>query len=178
MPPPTLVDRVLEWCRAELEADVREATGHNDGLPATRYCGGREEPWCAHAMATAFRECGHPLPGDVVPTMHRANPIASVMRMEQEMGARGWLVQTPMRGDLVFFAHRNGSDKSVTGRHVGIIERVALTTVTTLEANVPTCWRRITYRRAGLDASVTSFGRMPEPGDGQPPPLATTGRVS
>ena len=159
----SLVDRILARARAELEADVCEATGHNDGLPSTRYMGGRQEPWCAHAIAYLYREEGAPLPGDVVPDPHHANPLALVATMERVFREHGWLVTSPMRGDLIFFAAREHSDHSRGGRHVAIIERVALTTISTLGANEGNSWRRTTYRRAGLDARVTSYGRRPEP---------------
>lgn len=161
MPLPTLTDRVLAIARAQLDEGVAESDGENMGEPSRRYMGGRCEPWCAWFVAYCFREAGAPLPGDWPPD-GRANPLASVAFMERLFGEHGWLVQKPMRGDVVFFVSRDGSD-SGPGRHVGLVERVALTTIDVLSGNTGDAVRRTTYRALTLPQRVTSYGRRPEP---------------
>lgn len=158
----SLIDRVLARARAELDAGVREATGHNDGVPSERYCGGRQEPWCAAFVAWLFREEGQPLPGDVEPSLHVANPIALVATMEARLLERQWLRQVGERGDIVFFAHRQNSDAAVTGRHVGIIESCNRTTFVCVEGNCGDRIQAVTYLRARTNMIVTSYGRVPE----------------
>lgn len=160
MPTPTLVDRVLALARAELEAGVAESGGPNAGLPSTRYMGGRCEPWCSWFVLWLFREAGAPIPGDVPPDGN-ASALAGVEHLERVFESHGWLARKPMRGDLVFFAGRGGSDHG-PGRHVGIVERVGLSTVDVISGNEGDAVKRTTYRAAGLDALITSYGRVPD----------------
>jgi peptidoglycan hydrolase-like protein with peptidoglycan-binding domain len=118
--------------RAALEAarsqvGVREASGNNDGLPAQRYAGGRNEPWCADFVSWSFRQAGHPLPGN-------QRSIASCNQMAAELAARGEIYrkgsQTPQPGDIIFFGHYPGGLS-----HVGIVDHVSNGTVYTVEGN-------------------------------------------
>lgn len=158
----SMVDAVLELAREQL--GIVEATGKNDGLPSTRYMGGRQEPWCAHLIAWLFREVGAPLPGDVVPTPSRANPLAGVAHLERVCAEHGWQVSSPMRGDIIVFGSREESDKG-PGMHIGIVEVATWpsATIGTIEGNSSDGVHRRTYRRAGLDSRVSSYQRRPEP---------------
>lgn len=152
----------LEWAQPMI--GVREATGNNDGPDVDVFTGGRREPWCAHFVAWCFRMAGHPLPGDVVPTAKRANPIASVATMERRLIAANatWRPAgaAPSSGDIVFFRSRVASDPG-RGRHVGIVERYDADTETvhTIEGNTGNGVRRRAYHVD--DARIAGYGVWP-----------------
>lgn len=161
-----LAQQQIADCQADSVAEglpngVCEATRHNDGF-VDRYTGGRHEPWCAHFLAYLFRECGAPIPGDVVPSPTVANPLAGVSYMEWVFQEHGWCVMHPQPGDLAFFIGRGSSDPG-KGRHVGLIETVDGTRITTIEANENDGVRRERYSLAFLMSLTKSFGRRPEP---------------
>ncbi len=138
---------------AQSQVGVREATGNNDGTPATRYSGGRQEPWCANFVAWNFRQAGNPLPGN-------QRMLASVQYMEDQMKRTGAFIprgtQQPRPGDIIFFSNRGGSDAG-GGRHVGIVERVENGRVYTVEGNSGNAVRRRDYP---LDlARISGYGR-------------------
>lgn len=135
---------------ARSQLGVRERTNRNDGVPATRYSGGRREPWCANFVAWAHRKAGKPLPGN-------QRSLASVQYMEDQMKRAGKFHRgTPKPGDIIFFANRGGSDRG-RGRHVGIVERVANGRVHTIEGN---SGHRVRRRSYPLNAArITGYGR-------------------
>ena len=139
----------------------KEATGNNDGADIAKFTGGRKEPWCAHFVAWVFRTAGKPIPGDVVPTPTRANPLASVTFMESVFRKNGWLVTEPQAGDVVFYASRGGSDAGA-GRHVGLVESVDHTKgiINTIEGNLSNKVAKAShfYRN---NSSISNFGRRP-----------------
>lgn len=109
---------------AQSQVGVREASGSNDGLPAQRYCGGRNEAWCGNFVSWAFRQAGHPLPGN-------QRSLASVAHMQNVMQREGrFHTGTPQPGDIVFF-----KDASGHACHVGIVESVSNGRVQTIEGN-------------------------------------------
>lgn len=150
----------LEWAQSML--GVKEATGNNDGPAIDVFTGGRQEPWCAHFVAWCFRMAGNTLPGDVVPTPKRANPIASVTmmhkRFEQATGMLTHKLTEPEPGDIIFFRSRVASDPG-RGRHVGIVERYDddTETVHTIEGNTGNGVRRRAYHVD--DARISTYGR-------------------
>ena len=145
---------------------VREATGNNDGPDVDVFTGGRREPWCAHFVAWCFRMAGNPLPGDVVPSPKRANPIASVAAMERKLAQAiiGDCVFPPDHiispGEVIFFKSRVASDPG-RGRHVGIVERYDADTETvhTIEGNTGDGVRRRAYHVD--DARIAGYGVWP-----------------
>lgn len=139
----------------------KEATGNNDGADIAKFTGGRQEPWCAHFVAWVFRTAGKPIPGDVVPTPTRANPLASVTTMEEVFRKNGWLVKDPQAGDVVFFASRGGSD-SGAGRHVGIVESVDTKAgiIHTIEGNFGNRVAKAAHNYRN-NSNITNFGRRP-----------------
>jgi len=141
---------------------VREATGNNDGPDVDVFTGGRREPWCAHFVAWCFRAAGTPLPGDVSPTVKRANPIASVATMERYLLKRGLSgkYDQPHAGWPIFFKSRVASDPG-RGRHVGIVERYDADTETvhTIEGNTGNGVRRRAYHVD--DARIAGYGVWP-----------------
>lgn len=133
---------------AQSQIGVREATGNNDGVPADRYSGGRQEPWCANFVAWNFRQAGHQLPGN-------QRMLASVQYMEDTMKQNGTHfgrgTQTPQPGDIIFFRWADGS------RHVGMVESVANGRVNTVEGNTS---NRVDRRNYSLDSgSITGYAR-------------------
>lgn len=139
----------------------KEATGNNDGKDVAKFTGGRQEPWCAHFVAWVFRTAGKPIPGDVVPTPTRANPLASVTFMENVFRKNGWLVSEPQAGDVVFFASRGGSDAGA-GRHVGIVESVdpVKGIINTIEGNLSNKVAKASHLFRN-NPNISSFGRRP-----------------
>lgn len=143
---------------------VAEATGHNDGIPFTRYQTTAREPgpWCAAFVAWCFARSGRPLPG-------RAFMLPNVEYMESNLQLKGawWSVtalteKPPIPGDLVFFNWRVDSDEARSvrgGRHVEILEdlRLGPTTLVTIGGNVRNAVRRNERTLAG----VTGFARWP-----------------
>jgi hypothetical protein len=155
-----LADVVVALARTQLDV-TEEGKEPNDGVPSVLYAGGRHEPWCAHFCAWVYRSAGRPLPGDIVPTLERRNPIALVQTMEDALRAEGLLFKSPVKGDVVFFRGREGSDKG-PGRHCGIVEDVGTTRVQVIEGNVSDRVGRVLYRHVTLHARATAFGRLPE----------------
>ena len=149
---------------AKKEVGVKEATRQNDGIPSTRYMGGRREPWCAHFIAWIFRQAGDPLPHDVPdvsPT--KANPLAGVQFLEDTFKKNKWWFRNgdsrigpPEAGDVIFYKNRAGSDAG-PGRHVGVVERVVGGWIHTIEGN----WSDgVGTRRIFLASdSISGFGR-------------------
>ena len=154
----TLAERTIAWAQSQI--GVTEARGDNDGIPSIRYMGGRREPWCAHFIATCFRESGFPLPHDVLPTPDVGNPLASVQFMENTFKERGWTVEDPRPGDIVFFKNRGMSDAG-RGRHVGIVEKISAgNMIQTIEGNLGNKVARMVYYKT--NSRISSFGRVPD----------------
>ena len=134
---------------------VREATGRNDGIPATRYNDGEAKPWCASFVRWCFEQAGAPLPG-------KRWLLPSVAHMERALqGAQAWAsreLAEPAPGDIIFFADRGGSDAG-PGRHVGIVERVQGARVHTIEGNLGDAVRRTSHALASR--RITGYGRWP-----------------
>ena len=127
---------VLDVARSQL--GVRERTGRNDGVPAQRYANGRREPWCADFVSWVHRQAGKQIPGN-------QRSLASVQHMEDQMKKHGMFHKNnPKPGDVIFFKNRGGSDRG-SGRHVGIVERVANGRVYTIEGNSGNMVRRRSY---------------------------------
>ncbi len=127
---------------------VREASGNNDGVPAERYSGGREVPWCANFVSWAFRQAGTPLPGNQW-------SLGSVDYMMNQMKQNGvWFdrgAATPQPGDVIFFGQAGD------GTHVGIVERVENGRVYTVEGNAG---NRVARRSYPLDhRRILGYGR-------------------
>lgn len=122
---------------------VTEATGENDGLPATRYNRSERKAWCAAFAAWVYSEAGKKLPGN--PWM-----LASVQYMEDQCKAKGlwWasaITRLPKPGALIFFGNRGASDPSRSGgRHMGIVIDVDVKSgvIHTIEGNLGNAVRK------------------------------------
>lgn len=115
--------RVVDIATSQL--GVREATGHNDGLPSLRYAQGRREPWCAHFVVWVLGQVEVEVPGD-------RSRLANVTYMQIQMAMHGrFYLSSPKPGDLIFL--RTGPHRR--GRHVGFITRVRGGYISTIEGN-------------------------------------------
>jgi hypothetical protein len=151
---------------AQSQVGVGEATGNNDGLPAQRYCGGQNIPWCASFVAWSFAQSGNPLPGDQA-RLASAPYMASVMQRGGKFH-RG----TPQPGDIIFFRDAGGIC------HTGIVESVQNGRVNTIEGNSSNRVARRSYplgsgaiagyARHGSGAAATEGAAASRMGGGAP----------
>lgn len=133
----------------------------NRGQSIDAFNGGRGESWCAHFVAYCFRICNRAIPGDVIPTPQRANPLANVAAMEKVFVKNFWVVAKdaePQVGDVVFYASRGLSDPGV-GRHVGLVVAVDVDFIYTVEGN----WQdQVTRRKVARNhPHIVQYGRVP-----------------
>jgi hypothetical protein len=148
---------------AETQLGIKEATGQNDGIPAERYVRGEKLPWCASFVLYCNAQ------SDEEPCA-RTNAewfeMRAVANFEAEMIKRGWWIpptSTPRRGDLVFFGSRGSSDQSLSGRHMGMVERLDSHLLQTIEGNVGNRVSRLVHdlSQFSVRARVTGFARIP-----------------
>lgn len=140
-------------------------TGPNQGPPVERFAGGRQEPYCAHFIATLFRCAGHALPGDIAPTKTQHNPIARCQTMWERFVEAGWTVDENaplLPGDVGFMNQRGDSDAG-EGWHVFLVTASSADLVQCISGN----WgkpfggiKRHAMRRS--DYRVVGFARVPE----------------
>jgi hypothetical protein len=157
--------KVMDWVRAEFAKNVVEIPRASNGGPRVDfYTGGRREPWCAHFVATAFRECGYPLPGDVKPSPKTMNPIALVAEMERQAKKAGiWFAPNDPKkhpllpGDIMFLNARGLSDAG-PGRHVAIVNFVRDNWVYTFDGNYGQ--KLASEKRFVGSSAITGYARM------------------
>lgn len=142
------------------ELGVREATGENDGVPATRYMDGDRLPWCAAFVLFCLNQAGYKPPINRW-LSRNVNFFESSMK---DLGYWMGPAVIPEAGDLFFMAGRDGSD-SGPGRHMGLVERVDLLggKLHTIEGNYENRVARVvrTLQRADLrrPRSITGYAR-------------------
>ena len=105
---------------------MKERGGPNHGPPVEAFAGGRNEPWCAHFIATIYRTI-HPLPGDIAPSARQHNPIARCQTMWERLQEAGWTLRRDAElraGDIGFMNDRGDSDAGV-GWHVFLVSASA-----------------------------------------------------
>lgn len=154
----SLPDRIVAL--AQSYVGIRESHHKNDGAPSVMFMGGRKEPWCAHFVTYIHRIAGAPIPGDVVPTPTRANPLASVQELLRVYREHEWLIADPAPGDLVFFGSRGSSDVG-PGMHVGIVEHAGLQACSLISGNWGDSVARHKVTRS--DPIVLAYGRREQP---------------
>lgn len=139
---------------------VRELTNKNDGVPAERYAGGRQEPWCSHFVLWCFQMCGFMFPGWVQPTPKRINPLAHVKTFHMRLTKEGYIVDHVDAGenDIVIFNSRGDSDAG-TGWHIGIVKEVVGGMVHTVEGNSSNGVHERAYPLT--DKRIVAFARHP-----------------
>ena len=144
--------RVLDVAQSQI--GVREDTGRNDGVPASRYADGRREPWCADYVIWVYETAGLSLPGD-----RRLLPW--VQYLEDQMRQHAYWAPScdvyPETGDIIFFRARGKSDRG-RGRHCGIVEWCdnILEVVGTIEGNTRNCVARRQYPLSSR--RITGYG--------------------
>ena len=147
---------------------VKEATGHNDGVPAVRYNRGDEVNWCAAFVEYCNAHSDDP---KLATTDKDYYAQRRVQTMEDETKRRGWWLPpetVPQPNDVVFFGDRGGSDPGV-GRHVGIVETVTTNPLvmpplfTSIEGNWGNAVQRVKHDLAEAKeaARVTGYARFP-----------------
>ena len=145
---------------------VHEETGDNDGIPAERYMRGDELAWCAGLLLFCFDESDNPpiwddFDPDTVNDARRYWKLRAVQSMEdwlKEVGLWfGWRMK-PQTNDIIFFASRGRSDAAAGGRHVGIVESVSDTMVSTIEGNLGNEVKRAIHSLD--DRRITGYGRV------------------
>jgi hypothetical protein len=120
---------LVEVARSQL--GVREATGHNDGLPNRRYMEGRApEPWCSDFFKWCMKQ--------VDPKMAEKYGSPSCTEAMNKFGRAGNLRRpssyVPRPGDQIFFGSRDGSDRGLA-HHTGMVVKVQNGRVYTIEGN-------------------------------------------
>lgn len=162
--------RTIDVAIAQL--GVKEATGHNDGDPFTRYMhsGGAArgkvgDAWCAHFVIWCNEQStdAHVCLSDKERWL-----FPEVRAMEAGLKARGlWLPPetVPQRNDIIFFGTRGASD-SGKGRHVGIVESTSGADnqlIHTVEGNVGDKVARLVHdmTNPATRGRVTGFARLP-----------------
>jgi hypothetical protein len=137
---------------------VQEATGHNDGIPATRYMRGDKLAWCA-----GFCLYCNDVSDDenVALTTKDHYTMRSVSGFIAEAKRRKFFVSptaAPLPNDFIFFGNTD-SDVGVRGSHIGIVESVdtAARRITTIEGNYGNKVARVAHRLG--DRTIVGFGR-------------------
>lgn len=186
-PPIQRFSSIVEVARHELSLGIREATGNNDGVPATRYNRGEVgHAWCASFCLF----CAQHADGvaDVAPTTKKYYDMRAVTGFEEEMHRLGWwwpaiavfdpttARAAPAPGDFIMYANRGGSDLARRGgRHMGIVESYdpATKVLVTIEGNMGNTIKRLTgtldlqgtvsavMASSGERRPVTGFARVP-----------------
>ncbi len=134
--------------KARSQLGIKEATGKNDGIPATRYMGGDTLPWCAGFVLWVYKESGLPLPGN----WWKNRAVNALFKTMRESGME---TKRPALGGLVFF-HRDHSAAGPTG-HVEIVVDIHKDGYgfTTVGGNVGNAVRKSYYSR--LDKRIAGF---------------------
>jgi hypothetical protein len=148
------------------QVGVVEATGNNDGTPAQRYNRGDNLPWCA-AFCLWCNANSDETP--IATSNAKFYADRSVQGFEDDMKARKWWMPpdaVPARGDYIFFGDRGLSDKSSTGRHMGIIEHVLQSSqlvLTCIEGNWGNKVSRVRHDLlySAERARITGYARVP-----------------
>jgi hypothetical protein len=120
-------ERALEIALGEAAMHVHEEGGDNTGPRVIQYQaaagGGTHWPWCDAFCDFCFQEAGRPL--------EELQESASVMTSYRDAKAKGWIVETPQRGDLVCFQWDTGDFD-----HIGfVIQPMPDGSIKTVEGN-------------------------------------------
>ena len=153
----TLGQRALALSLAELAADVREdPSTPNDSPRIAVYRSGAMRgskplragpgPWCAYGACWAAAQAGAGAPHG-----WRAS-VAELIADARDAGA--WHPAEsgyePQPGDLACFGRAGGDPRRGGTGHVGRVERVEASQVTTIDANVGDRWARVTRARGAV----------------------------
>ena len=135
-----------------LALGIREF-GHvpNDGPPSVLFMRGDKLPWCAGLVLTCLEFAG-------VKNLQYWTS-RNVQAFEDHSKATDhWFEpnQHPCPGDVIFFRERGLSDAG-TGRHCGMVERMELGEIHTIEGNVGDKMARMRYSLT--DSRITGYAR-------------------
>jgi len=125
---------------AQSQIGLGEIGANNTGVYVRKYLGGKDNlPWCAGFISYCLKEAGIRLP--------------YILRAKDYLNM-GIKVDRPKPGDLAVFS-RNG------GGHIGIIEKVDVNKITTIEGNTgnyPSKVKRIVYK--GKPKNLIAYIRL------------------
>ena len=126
---------------AQSQIGLGELGGNNRGIYIRQYLNGRENlPWCAGFVSYCAKRSG--------------------IKISYTLRARDFLklgkqINNPRSGDLIVFSRQGGG-------HVGIIEKVTQSTITTIEGNLgnyPSKVKRVIYKRNHIK-NLLAFVRL------------------
>ena len=150
----------LDICAAQVGV-TENPPGSNNVKYNTAYYGypvsGSGYAWCAAAIWWCMREAG------CADLYYGGKKTAYVPTLYQWAKDNGQFVQDPQPGDWVLFDW----DKSGLPDHIGTVETVNATTITTLEGNVNDAYKRLIRQR---DSKIMGYIRPRWPADPEPQP--------
>ena len=139
-------DSALDIARKEMHGGARELGGNNRGRWVRKYLAGAglEEglPWCASFVCWCYREAA-----DVLGTPRPFAYQPSARRLYTACRKKGWRVETPQPGDLVFWT-RGPVNKGLG--HVGFVEYAHDGLIQTIEGNRTSRVERFKYEWEGM----------------------------
>ena len=143
---PKVRDEALRIARKEMRAGAREVGGNNRGPWVRKYLAGAglEEglPWCASFVSWCYREAADKLE---IPPPFAYQP--SVRRLYTACVKKGWRVEIPQPGDLVFWTR--GLVNRGLG-HMGFVEYAHDNLIQTIEGNHTSKVERFKYEWPGM----------------------------
>ena len=126
---------------AQSQIGLGEMGENNRGLYVRQYLNGRENlPWCAGFVSYCAKKSGI--------------NISYTLRAKDFLKL-GKQINNPRSGDLIIFSRQGGG-------HVGIIEKVTQSTITTIEGNLgnyPSKVKRVIYKRNHIK-NLLAFVRL------------------
>ena len=138
-------DSALNIARAEMHGDAREVGGNNRGKWVRKYLAGAglEEglPWCASFVSWCYREAADTL------GIPQVKYCPSARRLYAACAKKGWKVETPLPGDLVFWT-RGPMNRGLG--HVGFVEYAHDGLMQTIEGNHTSKVERFKYERESM----------------------------
>ncbi|HEX9312331.1 MAG TPA: peptidoglycan-binding protein [Actinomycetota bacterium] len=115
---------VLDIARSEL--GITEQPPESNHQKFGQWYGFDGVPWCAEFVSYCFYNAGIPLPATT------SKGFAAAERGRAWFESKGWFQAKPAEGDVIFY-HFQGEHAGAN--HVGIVEEVGSTAVTTIEGN-------------------------------------------
>ena len=142
----TVRDKALTIARKEMRAGAGEVGGNNRGRWVRKYLAGAglEEglPWCASFVSWCYREAAEKLG---IPPPFAYQP--SVRRLYTACLKKGWRVESPQPGDLVFWTR--GPVNRGLG-HMGFVEYAHDNLIQAIEGNHTSKVERFKYEWKGM----------------------------
>lgn len=149
-------EKALEIARTQMRAGAREVGGNNKGPFVRKYLAptglGEGHAWCASFVSWCYKQASHDLG---VPMPFPYSP--GVRRLWNVLKAKGWDVDEPLPGDLMFWTR--GGRNSGLG-HMGFSEYAHDGLIQTIEGNHTAKVERFHYEWKH-EARLLGFARVP-----------------